>query len=68
MCAEKMQRILMAIMLTLTMVLFLMNMTNVAVILQVFIIIMLFVWAFTDFCPSLWFFNKIFGPCDWGKK
>ncbi|NPA03936.1 MAG: phosphoribosylaminoimidazole synthetase [Epsilonproteobacteria bacterium] len=73
MCGDKMQRILMAIMLGLTMYLFAMGrsdqfMFQLGVILQTFIIIMLLIFAFTNFCPSLWFFNKVFGKCEWEKK
>ena len=74
MCAERIQRILTAIMLGIALM-FLMQGVNgdelslkIGVALQVFIMIMMLVWAFTNFCPSLWFFNKVFGPCDWGKK
>ncbi|BBG66818.1 hypothetical protein NNO_2115 [Hydrogenimonas sp.] len=41
---------------------------KIGVALQVFIIIMMLIWAFTNFCPSLWFFTKILGPCDFGKE
>ncbi len=73
MCGDKAQRILMAIMLGFTMYLFAMGMKDplmfkIAVVLQTFIIIMLLIFAFTNFCPSLWFFNKIFGKCDWDNK
>ncbi len=74
MCGDKAQRILMAIMLGFIMYLFAMGcqgdaaMFKIAVVLQTFIIIMLLIFAFTNFCPSLWFFNKIFGKCDWDKK
>lgn len=64
MCAERIQRFLMAIMLLLCMVLFMLNIMNWAVILQSFIILMVLVWAITDFCPSLWIFKKVFGSCD----
>ena len=73
MCGDKAQRILMAIVLGFIMMFFAMGETNptmfkLAVVLQTFVIIMLFIFAFTNFCPSLWFFNKIFGKCDWDKK
>ena len=73
MCGDKAQRILMAIMLGFITYLFAMGredqtMFQIAVILQAFIIVMLLIFAFTNFCPSLWFFNKIFGKCDWEKK
>lgn len=64
MCAEKIQRFLMAIVLTIAMVLFAIGQTQLGVIVQTFVILMVVVWAFTDFCPSLWFFKKIFGSCS----
>jgi len=64
MCAERIQRFLMAIVLTVIMVLFATGQMQLAVILQTLVIVMIVVWAFTDFCPSLWVFKKIFGPCE----
>jgi multidrug efflux pump subunit AcrB len=64
MCAERIQRFLMAIVLTVSMVLFVTGQMQWAVILQTFVILMVLVWAFTDFCPSLWFFGKLFGKCS----
>ncbi len=63
----------MAIMLGLTMYLFAMGrvdqtMFQIAVVLQTFMIIMILIFAFTNFCPSLWFFNKVFGKCNWDEK
>ncbi|MDX1294677.1 MAG: phosphoribosylaminoimidazole synthetase [Sulfurimonadaceae bacterium] len=63
MCAEKVQRFLMGIVLTVCMVLFVQGEIQIAVILQTFVILMVIIWAFTDFCPSLWIFKKIFGSC-----
>ncbi len=63
MCAEKIQRFLMAIVLTIAMVLFAMGQMQLAVIVQTLVIVMVIVWAFTDFCPSLWVFKKVFGKC-----
>jgi amino acid transporter len=40
---------------------------QVAVVLQIFVIIMMLVWAFTNFCPSTWLMSKIFPPCEWEK-
>ena len=68
MCAEKIHRFLMAFVLTVTMLFFAMGMVQAGVVLQTLVIIMMVVWAFTDFCPSLWLFNKIFDPCDNSKK
>lgn len=73
MCAEKIQRILTAIMLGIVLMLFSQGIAGntlflqIGVVLQTFIIIMMLIWAFTNFCPSLWFFNKVFGPCNWNK-
>ncbi len=64
MCAEKIQRFLMAIVLTVSMVLFVNGQMQWGVILQTFVIIMVVMWAFTNFCPSLWVFTKIFGTCE----
>lgn len=63
MCAEKIQRFLMAIVLTLVMFLFSQGFTLYGMILQGFVILMILVWAITDFCPSLWVFGKLFGKC-----
>jgi hypothetical protein len=63
MCAEKIQRFLMAIVLTIAMVLFATGQMQLAVIVQTLVIVMVIVWAFTDFCPSLWVFKKVFGKC-----
>ena len=68
MCAERIQRVLMAIMLGVVIVLINLSLTIVAMVLQGFIIVMIIVWAFTDFCPSLWTFKKMFGSCDFDKK
>ena len=65
MCAEKIQRFLMAIVLTVALVLMAMGpgFIGYGVILQTFVIVMVIVWAVTDFCPSIWLFKKLFGSC-----
>lgn len=63
MCAEKIQRLLMAIVLTISLVLFSQGFILYGMILQVFVIAMIIVWALTDFCPSIWIFTKLFGKC-----
>lgn len=63
MCAEKIQRFLMAIVLTAAMLLFASNQILYAMILQTLVIVMVIVWAIADFCPSLWVFKKVFGSC-----
>jgi lipopolysaccharide export LptBFGC system permease protein LptF len=65
MCAERMQRVLMAIVLGVILYFFGMGMMQVAVVLQTLVIVMILVWAVTNFCPSLWIFKKIFPPCKW---
>ncbi|WP_300362865.1 phosphoribosylaminoimidazole synthetase [Hydrogenimonas sp.] len=73
MCAERIQRILTAIMLGIALMFLAQGAAGnalflkIGVALQVFIMLMMLVWAFTNFCPSLWFFTKVFGPCDWNK-
>lgn len=63
MCAERIQRFLMAMVLTGTMVLFMTGYAQIAVILQSFIVVIIVIWALADFCPSLWAFKKLFGSC-----
>ena len=67
-CAQRVQRLLMAIMLGLVLLLASTGMTQLAVVLQIFIIVMIVVWALTNFCPSIWFFQKVLGDCDFEKK
>ncbi len=67
MCAERVQRILMAIMIGVTLFLFYKGLTLFANIIGGFIILMILIWAFTNFCPSIWVFKKIFGPCNFEK-
>jgi hypothetical protein len=63
MCAEKIQRFLMAIVLTLSMGLTALGHVQYGMLLQGFVILMVIVWAIKDFCPSLWVFTKLFGTC-----
>jgi hypothetical protein len=79
MCASRMQRLLTAIMLGLILYFFatgvadfqagMKESTNfmIATVLQVFVIIMMLIWAVTNFCPSTWMMSKIFPPCEWEK-
>ncbi len=68
MCAERAQRMLMAIMLGLVMMLAGLQMFKLAFLLQLFIMIMLLIWAWTNFCPSLYILRKILPPCDFDNK
>jgi hypothetical protein len=63
MCAERIQRFLMAIVLTVALFLFASNQMLYAMIIQTLVIVMIIVWALFDFCPSLWVFGKVFGKC-----
>ncbi len=65
MCVERPQRIMMAIMLSLIVVLFFSGFIKVAVVLQAIVIAMLLIWAITNFCPSIWVLRKIVPPCQW---
>jgi hypothetical protein len=68
MCAERLQRVLMAIVLSIVLYLVSIHELTFAIILQSFVIIMVLIWAFTDFCPSIWIFGKIFGKCNKEKS
>jgi hypothetical protein len=58
MLSDKIQRIMMGTMLVI--ILFLVNIqeTMIASILLGFMIVMVYMWAFIDFCPSLWILKK----------
>ena len=56
--AETVQRYLMAGMLTLILIFWLFGWVNLAAALHVLVIVMLVIWAATDFCPSLWILKK----------
>ena len=67
MCAQRLQRVLMAIMLTISLY-FLSIGSTIGLVLQLFIIVMLLIWAFTDICPALTVLEKIFGNCEDKKE
>jgi hypothetical protein len=67
-CAQRVQRLMMAIMLGIVLMLAGSGMLQAAFVLQVFIMIMIIVWALTNFCPSIWFLQKVLGDCDFEKK
>ena len=62
MCAEKLQRLLMAVVLGIAYGLMSMGSVYGSVLLG-FVIAMIVLWAITDFCPSIWLFSKLFGHC-----
>jgi len=59
MLSEKLQRTLMAFMMSMSLALFYTGSTQIASVLLGFVIIMTVLWAITDFCPSIWFFSKL---------
>ena len=71
MCYQKIQRLLTSVVLGINLLFFIIGLQGnqiifkIAIIFQVFVIIMLVIWAFTNFCPSIWFLKKIFPPCNW---
>lgn len=67
MYAEKVQRIMMAIVLSISAILWVMSVNEWALLLQAFVIVMVVIWAITDFCPSLWVLKK-FLPSMYEKK
>jgi len=68
MCVERVQRLMTAIMLGIIMGLAGAGMLKAAFLLQLFVMIMLIVWAFTNFCPSIYVLKKIFPPCNFEEK
>lgn len=68
MCYQKAQRVLMAAMLGLMMYLYMSGFMIIANIINVVMIVMLLVWAFTDFCPVNTILSKFFPSCDNNKK
>jgi hypothetical protein len=62
-CGERLQRILMAVMMIVILAFLAKGMTLVAEALLAFVAIMLFIYAMFDFCPSTWMLTKVFGSC-----
>jgi len=67
MCADRVQRIVIAIMLGFVLGVAGAGMFKIAFLLQLFVMIMLLIWAFTDFCPSLYILRKVLPPCSENK-
>jgi hypothetical protein len=40
------------------------GMFKLAFLFQLFVMVMLFIWAFTDFCPSLYILKKVLPACE----
>lgn len=56
--AETVQRLMMATVLTISMVLWIVGINWLALTLHAFVVLMIVIWAFTNFCPSLWMLKK----------
>ncbi|SFZ97322.1 hypothetical protein MNB_SV-5-251 [hydrothermal vent metagenome] len=67
-CAERMQRIIQAIILGLIMGLVGVGMLQIAFIITFAMMVMLFIAGITGFCPGLMILKKIFPSCDSIKK
>jgi len=62
MCAEKLQRLMMAGVIALAWFLISVGSMYGSILLG-FVVVMIVVWAVTDFCPSIWVLSKLFGRC-----
>lgn len=67
MCVSRIQRLMTSIVLSLVILLYFMGFVTIALWLQVFVIVMMTIWAITNFCPSIWVLKKLFPPCEWDK-
>ena len=67
-CAERMQRIVQAMILGLIMGLAGAQMFKVAFLVTLAMMLMLFIAGLTDFCPGLMILKKVFPACDCDEK
>ncbi len=67
MCVSRIQRLMTSIILGLVLFFGMTDNITSAIALQVFVIIMMIIWAITNFCPSIWVLKKLFPPCSWDK-
>ncbi len=67
-CAERMQRIIQAIILGLILGLAGMKMLKAAFLVMVAMMLMLLIAGVTGFCPGLMVLKKIFPPCECEEK
>jgi len=65
MCVSRIQRLMTSIVLGLVLFLGMTDNVTLAIVLQAFVIIMMAIWAITNFCPSTWALKKLFPPCSW---
>jgi len=65
MCVERVQRIMMAIVLSISFYCFTIpGLNSIGLLILGFVIVMIVVWAITDFCPSIWMLSKIMPKCN----
>ncbi len=57
--SHRLQRLLTGTMLSCIWALFYLDESTIAFSLLGFVVAMIFTWAIFDFCPSLWFFQKV---------
>ncbi len=69
-CVQRIQRIIIAILLIATVGILHGNANGfyIATYILIFMAVMMFVWAITDFCPSIWLLRKFLPDCKFGKK
>ncbi|MEF3191428.1 MAG: hypothetical protein K6347_02610 [Campylobacterales bacterium] len=67
MCVERVQRLMMAVLLGLIAYFVSVNATGIALLLIIFMMAMVLIWAFTNFCPSIWMLSKFLPKC-WETK
>lgn len=64
MCVEKVQRLMMAAVLSVAFYCLTIPPLNpIGLVVLGFVIAMIVVWAITDFCPSIWILGKIMPKC-----
>lgn len=68
MCYQRAQRLLMAIMLGIMLWLYATNFFIIAAVINVFMIVMLLMWAFFDVCPAIAILRKFLPSCDETKE
>ncbi len=68
MCAEKVHKLMIAILLGFNMMFVALGSLKLAFIVQFILIMAFIIWAFTGICTSLAILRKILPPCDKEKK
>lgn len=67
MCAERVHRMIMAIVLGIVMGMMASNNIKIMFLLLLFMMVSFLVWAFTDFCLTIFLLKKILPSCDFKK-